>query len=123
MANTNLEKLTGEPLSAVAFVQDYVEFHFDGKILRSLTAPLLQLGKESFQFPMPGSRDGFCSLIGQKLTSFTADQHEMSTDGSRITLNFESGAVLTIPLDRKSRRGPEAAHFCLSENDQAMEVW
>ena len=44
--------LVGEELSEVAFVRDYVEFHFDGPVLRALADPE-QVGPEAAHF-VPG---------------------------------------------------------------------
>jgi hypothetical protein len=35
--------ILGEPLSAVAFVRDYVEFHFDGPVLRAISNPRVEV--------------------------------------------------------------------------------
>jgi len=52
-----VESLAGEELSAVSFVRDYVEFHFDGPVLRALTNPRVEIDGETISFPEPGSRD------------------------------------------------------------------
>jgi len=113
---TGLDTLKGEPLSGVAFVQDYVEFHFDGKILRSLTPPSVTLKGVTFTFPQQGSRDALASLIGR-----VVDRIEVHSD-DRIQLVFEDGSVLRVPLGSENRTGPEAAHFVPGE-DLPIEVW
>ena len=100
-----VESLAGEELAAVSFVRDYVEFHFDGPVLRALTNPRVEDGGTTAEFPAPGSRDAFCALIGRTVRSVDAQ------DGVHIRLTFEDGAVLTVPLDEASRLGPEGAHF------------
>lgn len=115
-ARSSINCLLGEPLSGVAFVQDYVEFHFDGRVLRSLTPPFLRLGGDTFKFPERGSRDAFCFLIGRTVERILVDDEE------QIELAFSSEALLTVPLIRSARTGPEAAHFVPGEN-QPMEVW
>ena len=45
-----VEDLVGEELAAVAFVRDYVEFHFDGPVLTSLTDPIAVVDGESAYF-------------------------------------------------------------------------
>ncbi len=37
-----IERIVGEQLCAVSFVQDYVEFHFDGPVIRALAAPIVK---------------------------------------------------------------------------------
>jgi hypothetical protein len=115
-AMTGLDSLAGEQLSGVAFVQDYVEFHYDGKILRSLTPPCVTLAGSKVTFPQRGSRDAFCSLIGR------AVQEVRLKENDSIEIVFGESAAITIPLNPGARTGPEAAHFVPGEN-QPMEVW
>ena len=105
MAVSELDALVGEELSAVSFVRDYVEFHFDGPVLRALTNVRVEHAGRIAAFPAPGSRDALCALIGQPVRAVThqPEQH--------IRLAFADGAILTVPLDRRSYIGPEAAHF------------
>jgi len=114
--HSRINSIISEPLSAVSFVQDYVEFHFDGKIVRSLTNPLVRVLDKTCKFPEVGSRDCFCSLIGQTVESVIVE------DEDRIELIFTLGARLIISLAESERIGPEAAHFVPGDN-QPIEVW
>jgi hypothetical protein len=110
-ASRQLQILVGEQLSAVCFVQDYVEFHFDGPIVRALTPVELISAEKGDQivFPNAGSRDAFCHEIG-KLVSRIAVFEEVA-----IEISFSGGDVLRIPLSKWSRSGPEAAHFLVGK--------
>jgi hypothetical protein len=112
----SIESLAGQELSAVSFVRDYVEFHFDGPVLRALTNPRVELDRKSASFPEPGARDLLCMLIGRTVREVTA------SDGVHIRLTFEDGAVLTVPLDEESHVGPEGAHF-QSHLTAPVQVW
>lgn len=116
MKRETIEAIINEPLSAVAFVQDYVEFHFDGKILRSLTNATLISDGETRTFPEQGSRDAFCRLIGRSVERVNVEE------GYRIEVAFGGGAILVIPLEPSALVGPEAAHFVPGEN-QPIDVW
>lgn len=107
--------LVGEELNAVSFVMDYVEFHFNGPILRALTNPVVVVRGERFGFPAPGSRDALCSLIGEKV------QSAQVLPGQRIELTT-GNCTLVIPLDQDSRVGPEAAHFVPTRKDGTPRV-
>ncbi|MGV9779261.1 hypothetical protein [Streptosporangium sp. NPDC003464] len=115
-------ELVGRELYTVAFVMDYVEFHFNEAKLTALTEPRIQKDSQAWVFPQPGSRDALCALIERTVqaVNFRADEH--------ISLDF-GDAILTIPLDEDSRfPGPEAAHFFLLSEDGAarikeMRVW
>ena len=117
-SRNDLQSLVGEVLSAVSFVMDYVEFHFGGPcpLVRALTDPVLETPEASVTFGDPGSRDAFCSLIGQVVTDLSEKEDEA------IVVSFASSQVLRIPLDKNSRVGPEAAHF-VPELDAPIKVW
>jgi hypothetical protein len=73
--------LAGCELSAVCFVRSYVELHFDGPVLRLLAPPVISTQEQSFEFPVEGSRDVLCALIGQ-----TVNKAEDTPD--RLALTF-----------------------------------
>ena len=98
-----LEDLGGRELSTVAFVRDYVEFHFDGPILRSLARPIVHAGGVRHEFPEAGSRDALCGLIGRVVEG--ADDLP-----DRLSLRFSDDAILDIPK-ASDDAGAEVAHF------------
>jgi hypothetical protein len=108
--------LAGEQFTVVAFVMDYVEFHFNGPVLRSLTNPIVQTEAGRVQFPAPGSRDALCTLIGS--TVDVASVHQ----GDRIEIRTAENQTLIVPLDEASRRGPEAAHLVLLDETGRADV-
>jgi len=111
----SLQSLRGEELNAVCFVMDYVEFHFNGPILRALTDPRVQTGEQSSPSPAPSSRDELCALIG--LTVEGIDVME----GDTIRVRLTSGRVLVVPLVPKAE-SLEAAHFVPGQN-KPIQVW
>ncbi len=97
--------MIGEELSAVSFFRDYVEFHFDGPVLRALNNPIADINGETIEFPKEGSRDALCSFVGKKVTDVQFREH--------VTLRLMFvGGLITIPLDDKSYGGPESFHWC-----------
>jgi len=111
-----IEAVTGEPLSGVSFVHDYVELHFDGKIVRSLTMPTVNLASAQHKFPETGSRDALCSLIGLTVERVTVKEDVY------IEIAFSGEARVRIPLAPEERSGPEAAHY-VPGLDQPIAVW
>lgn len=111
-----MEELTGEQLSSVCFVHDYVEFHFDDKIVRSLTMPVVTLGDARFVFPEPGSRDALCALIG------CAVANVIVAEATEIVIEFKGMAKITIPLTLEEGQGPEAAHY-IQGKGRPVSVW
>ncbi len=108
--------LVGEQLNTVAFVMDYVEFGFNGPVLRALTNPVVEFGGRHYRFPEPGSRDALCALIGSDVSAVTIREED------RIELALDGDRRLTIPLDRASRRGVEAAHYLPAASDGRPRV-
>jgi hypothetical protein len=111
-----IESLEGEELNGVAFVMDYVEFHFNGPVLRALTNPVFQ-GTQRVEFPDAGSRDALCSLIGSTVESVEVREEDA------IRLTFTDGRMLIVPLDEESRVGPEAATFQTGRKNSPLDVW
>jgi hypothetical protein len=59
-----LAKIVGEPLSAVTFVRDYVQLHFDGPTISAFTLPTVTVRGKTIAFADPGYRDALCARIG-----------------------------------------------------------
>lgn len=108
--------LVGEELNTVAFVMDYVEFQFNGPVLRALTNPIVQATGSLTRFPEAGSRDALCSLIGLEVVAVQIRKDD------RIDVVMDGGRVLTIPLDAKSRVGAEALHFVPAAKNGTLRV-
>jgi hypothetical protein len=115
MTETTVESLVGEELSAVRFVRDYVEFHFDGPVLRALASPQLQVAGTRLVDSEGGWRDALCSLIGHVVRRVDA------REDVHIQLEFATGAVLTVPL-AGNHPCPEGAHFQPSVT-APVQVW
>ena len=93
-----MKDLIGRVISAVAFVRDYVEFHFDGPILRSRADPQVAVGEAVYCFPKPGSRDALCLVIGATVQSLDLDDSRhlefTTSNGCRVRLPLGAGGVL-----------------------------
>jgi hypothetical protein len=112
----SVEGLVGGQLSAVAFVQDYVELHFDGPVIRALTNPVIHLNGAQLRFPAAGSRDALCQFIGRLVAKV-----ELAESVS-LTCHFQGGGSIIVPLDPDSYRGAEAMHFQESPTG-TLQVW
>jgi hypothetical protein len=106
-----IEDIIGSPLSGVCFVIDYVEFHFEGPVIRSFGSVSLIRGSQKATFPDPGSRDAFCSLIG-------AEVQAVEVSAIDIIVRFVDQRNLLIPLSSHF----EAVHFVVARN-HIMRVW
>jgi hypothetical protein len=96
--------LVGREVSAVAFVRDGVEFHFDGPILRSRADPQVFIGEAVYHFPKPGSRDALCLVLGSTIRSLSLDDARhlefTTSNGCRVRLPLGAGGVLHFRADR-----------------------
>lgn len=101
--------LAGAELSAVAFVRDYVEFHFDGPVLRSLTDPVVTTGGLPVRRTDERWRDALCGLIGATVLQVRVVEDVV------IVVTFSADRHLAVPLTEDARVGPEAAHFMPAE--------
>lgn len=96
--------LVGREVSAVSFARDGVEFHFDGAVLRSRTAPQVAVGEAVYHFPKPGSRDALCLVLGSTVQSLSLDDARhlefFTSNGCRVRLPIGAGGVLLFRADR-----------------------
>ena len=95
--------LVGLEMSAVSMVRDYVEFLFDGPIVRALANPRGRLGDLDWQFPAENALSAMRLYIGRTITGVELREDE------NLTLEFGEDRIV-VPLDDESRPGPEAAH-------------
>jgi hypothetical protein len=102
-AAAEFARLAGCELSAVCFVRSYVELHFDGPVLRLLAPPVVSTEEQTFEFPIEGSRDVLCELIGQ-----TVKQADDEPD--RLALTFPNNIKVEM-LKSSPGTGPEVAHL------------
>jgi hypothetical protein len=99
-----LRMLIGREISAVCFVRDYVELHFDGPVLRALSNPYGMWGCQAWHFPEGQSPVVMRYYIGLTIEECTlAPHHHLTIDSGEHRF--------AIPLDEESRPGPEAAHL------------
>jgi hypothetical protein len=108
-----LVAVEGEQLSAVTFVQDYVQLHFDGPMLTAITRPIVVAGDTSFSFGEPGYRDRLCGLIASRVT------RAYVRPGDRLQIDFTERASLVVSLKPDAYRAAEAVIF----SDGRTEQW
>jgi hypothetical protein len=99
-----LNRIVGEQLSSVEFIQDYVQLHFDGACLTAITLPAVTVDGVTRRHNDSGYRDALCVCIAKKVIAVKVDEAE-------IRIDFGSGRSISISLQDKDYRGPEAAVF------------
>jgi hypothetical protein len=99
-----LEELRGEQLSAVTFVQDYLQLWFDGPGI-NVTNPLtVRVGQTSITSWQPGFRDTLCAQIAKIVAAVQV------RDGEAFIIRFTDDSLISISLRREDYTSPEAIY-------------
>jgi hypothetical protein len=108
--------IQGEHLSAVTFVQDYVQLQFDGPTITAITRPVVRAEGAEFEFDTPGYRDQLCSFITKIVRRATVWR------GDRLQLDFGERSVILVSLRPENYRAAEAVIF-RDERTTDWAVW
>jgi hypothetical protein len=108
----SLQVIIGAQLSAVTFVQDYIQLHFDGPRLTVFSHPVVIRGDQTFHWGKPGFRDALCSGIAQQVTAARIAYSES------ICIEFADGSAIKISLKDADYLGAEAVSF-----DTGKDEW
>jgi hypothetical protein len=103
-ARSPLESLVGEQLSAVVFVQDYLQLQFDGSVLSLYIWPSVKLAEIDVIFGQTGYRDLLCHQIGKIISS-------VRDDGEELTVNFMDGSFIRVRFEEADDKMQEIAMF------------
>jgi hypothetical protein len=101
----DLSGIIGEELTAVEFVQDYLQLRFEGPLLTLYAWPHVLLSEYSIAFGEPEYRNALCAQIGEKVEEATLDE------GDSLTIKLENETVLALSLREEDLDGPEAGSF------------
>ncbi len=103
-ASDPFQQLRGRQLSAVTFVQDYVQLWFDGPGINVSNPLTVYSGGASVTSWQPGFRDALCSAIARIVVA--VECHE----GEAFVVRFEGDVRLSISLRAEDYTTPEAAY-------------
>jgi len=109
----HLTAITDGELSAITFVRDYIQLHFDGPTINAYTLPTVVVGGSVFSHADPGYRDALCARIGATVRAAYADP------GQRLQIDFSDDSSLSISLRPEDRVVEEAAVY----NDDQTKEW
>jgi hypothetical protein len=101
----DLSGIIGEELTAVEFVQEYLQLRFDGPLLTLYAWPHILLSEYSIAFGEPEYRNALCAQIGEKVEEATLEE------GDSLTIKLENETVLALSLREEDLDGPEAGSF------------
>jgi hypothetical protein len=108
-----LQVIVGEQLSAITFVQDYVQLHFDGPCLTAFSRPVVMLDSKTFRWGEPCFCDALCGRIAKKVL----EAH--IAYGESLAIKFEDGSIIQVSLQDEDYVGGEAVKF----DAQDAEWW
>jgi hypothetical protein len=111
-----LHRLENEHLSAVTFVHDYLQLHFNGPCLTAYVWPHIVTQKGTIAQGGAGYRDALCGLIGSMV------ERAFEELGARLVIQFAEGRTLEIPIKETNKEGPEAAMF-QDASGKSWNVW
>ena len=114
--HVQLVAIEDEQLSAVTFVQDYVQLHFDGPMLTAITRPVVVVDDASFDFDAPGYRDRLCGFIAKQVVRCYV------RPGDRLQVDFKDYGSLLVSLKPDAYRAGEAVIFSDGKTEQ-WAVW
>jgi hypothetical protein len=89
----NFQRLIGEQLSAVCFVQDYLQLEFDGYKLTTYTTPLVEtLPNKWLAYENDQYKNVLCRLIARQV-------EQIVSEPSRILISFQDCTErISLPL-------------------------
>ena len=106
MRSVNLiEKLKGERLSSVTFVQYYIQLHFDGPVMNVFTPLTVCAGGRKERSWSLEFRNILCAQIAKKVKSVEYE------DKMYLKLGFTDESFISISLVPDDYVGPEAVYF------------
>lgn len=107
---TDLSTLEGEELTAVEFIERFVQLRFNEALLRFYVWPdVADADGISVAFGEPGYRDALCSLIGETATAAALDAERS------LTIEFENGTLLAMSLRDEDLDTPEAGSYTAAD--------
>ena len=96
-----LSELIGGQLSAVTFVQDYIQLWFDGAGMNITTPVTLKAASNEIKSWAPGFRDLLCNQIGKIVSG-------VHQNGTELTIAFDDESHISVSLREADYSSPEA---------------
>jgi hypothetical protein len=96
------EELRGAQLSAVTFVQDYLQLWFDGPCINVMNPLTVETGDATVVSWQPGFRHLLCAQIAKIVARV---EHRT---GDALSVWFEDGSRVSVSLQPEDYTSPEA---------------
>ena len=99
-----LQELVGAQLSAVTFVQDYLQLWFDGPGINVMNPLTVQVGQTAVISWQPGFRDTLCAQIAKIVSDAEVRDEEA------FIIRFKDDSLISISLRPEDYSSPEAIY-------------
>ena len=106
-----IQQIVGEQLSAITFVQDYLQLHFDGPTLNAMTVVTVITSQGRAQMGDDQFRNLLCSCITKHVNRVELMNHEA------LVIHFSDGSLVSVSLRGEDYRGAEAITFHGAKNE------
>lgn len=116
MKENPLNVLVGKQLSSVEFVQDYIQFHFDGPVLSAITDPVVTVKGTTYE----RNSTGFCEQLIKCITQIV--KKAIVEENIALRLELDDYAILSISLRPEDYITAEAA-ILYTGPDEGMSIW
>jgi len=110
-------KLIGEQLSSVEFVQDYLQLHFDGPMFTLYIWPTVTINNVSFCYEDSLYRNMLCYLINQNVNQIFIEESKY------LKLYFEENNCLELNLDPNNPKIVAEIGFFSDPSDNSWMVF
>ena len=88
-----MRSLIGRALSAVVFVQDYLQLQFDGDLLTILAWPTIRVAENVLSFGHPNYRDALCERISAVVVEVDVQPEQ------QVTIEFADASTIVVPIN------------------------
>jgi len=100
-----LQSVVGRQLSAVTFVQDYIQLQFDGALLNAYVWPTVETQGRKTTRESSNYRNVLCDQIGRNVVEVS------EIGGEALVVRLEGTTTIRVSLDEQDRTSVEAALF------------
>jgi hypothetical protein len=111
-----LEELQGAQLSAVTFVQDYLQLWFDGPGINVMNPLTVRTSVATITAWQPGFRDLLCAQIAKIVAAVER------IEGEALLLQFEDESEVSVSLREEDYRNSREAYYAHGFNNDASLV-
>jgi hypothetical protein len=109
--------IEGAKMSAVTFVQDYIQLHFDGPTITTITLPEVIVGNDKWNASMSGYKDALCRQIAKVV------KRGLVKPNDRLQIEFTDESLVTVSLRTEDYVAAEAIIFRGDGTSQQWAAW